>query len=233
MSRILKYLFIFFILSIFFRNEFLAQPCFNGGLWPGTTFTPNCTGAYQNITTSGWAGEYSNVNVILGTTYTFQSSVGTDIITIDDNGAAPALTWGTGTVTWTATYTGIIRFYTHRPGCLTQNVSRTRRVLCNGAAPPPAPANNLVCNATSINCGQTIAGTTVNATNTGTGENQTCGTIQTTGGVWYVVAGTGGSMTASLCGTAWDSKISVFSGPNCRINIHWPVSVENINVIDV
>jgi hypothetical protein len=73
-----------------------------------------------------------------------------------------------------------------------------------------------VCNANLINCGQTIAGTTVNSTNAGTGENQTCGTIQTTGGVWYVVAGTGAPMTASLCGTVWDSKISVFSGPNCN-----------------
>jgi gliding motility-associated-like protein len=56
----------------------------------------------------------------------------------------------------------------------------------------------------------------VNSTNSGTGENQTCSFIQTTGGVWYVVAGTGGAITASLCGTAWDSKISVFSGPNCN-----------------
>ncbi len=82
-------------------------------------------------------------------------------------------------------------------------------------APVAPPANDLVCNATVIACGQTLAGTTVNATNSGTGENQTCGTIQTQPGVWYVVAGTGQIMTASLCGTGWDSKISVFSGPNC------------------
>src|SRR5690606_26594961 len=77
------------------------------------------------------------------------------------------------------------------------------------------PANDVVCSATSISCGQTLAGTTVNATNSGTGENQTCGIAQTQPGVWYVVAGNGQIMTASLCGTGWDSKISVFSGPNC------------------
>ena len=82
-------------------------------------------------------------------------------------------------------------------------------------APVPPPANDLICSATAITCGQTLNGTTVNATNSGTGENGFCGTSQTQPGVWYVVPGNGQQMTASLCGTAWDSKISVFSGPNC------------------
>lgn len=83
------------------------------------------------------------------------------------------------------------------------------------SAPPAAPANDLVCSATAITCGSTLSGSTVNATNSGTGENGACGTAQTMPGVWYVVAGNGQTMTASLCATAWDSKISVFSGPNC------------------
>ena len=82
-------------------------------------------------------------------------------------------------------------------------------------APVPPPANDLVCSATAITCGATLSGTTVNATNSGTGEGGTCGTAQTQPGVWYVVAGNGQVMTASLCGTAWDSKMSVFSGTNC------------------
>lgn len=77
------------------------------------------------------------------------------------------------------------------------------------------PTNDLICNATTISCGLSLNGTTINATNSGTGENQTCGTSQTQPGVWYVVAGTGQQMTASLCATAWDSKISIYSGPNC------------------
>ena len=79
----------------------------------------------------------------------------------------------------------------------------------------PPPANDLVCNASSISCGQTIGGTTINATNSGTAENGFCTVSQTQPGVWYVVTGNGQQMTANLCGTAWDSRISVFSGPNC------------------
>ena len=82
-------------------------------------------------------------------------------------------------------------------------------------APVPPPANDLVCSATAITCGATLSGTTVNATNSGTGEGGSCGTAQTQPGVWYVVAGNGQTMTASLCATAWDSKMSVFSGTNC------------------
>ena len=81
--------------------------------------------------------------------------------------------------------------------------------------PAPAPSNDLVCNATSISCGATLSGTTVGATNSGTGEAGTCGVTQTMPGVWYVVPGNGQVMTASLCGTAWDSKMSVYSGASC------------------
>jgi len=85
--------------------------------------------------------------------------------------------------------------------------------------PVTPPVNDLICNATTINCGQSLAGTTINSTNSGTGEGGSCGTTQTTGGVWYKVVGTGDLMTASLCATAWDSKISIFQGtcttPTC------------------
>ncbi len=81
--------------------------------------------------------------------------------------------------------------------------------------PPPAPANDLVCNATAITCGQTLSGTTIGASNSGTGENGTCNVTQSFNGVWYKVVGNGQIMTASLCGTAWDSKISVFTGASC------------------
>jgi hypothetical protein len=81
---------------------------------------------------------------------------------------------------------------------------------------PPVPVNDLVCNATTISCGQTLAGTTVGASLSGIWEGQSCGTITpATPGVWYVVAGNGQIMTASLCGAAWDSQIQIFAGPNC------------------
>ena len=72
-----------------------------------------------------------------------------------------------------------------------------------------------MCNSTSITCGQTISGTTVNATNSGTGEGGFCSVSQTQPGVWYVIPGNGQIMTVNLCATAWDSKVSVFSGVGC------------------
>jgi hypothetical protein len=84
-------------------------------------------------------------------------------------------------------------------------------------APPPAPTNDLVCNAAPVACGSTTAGTTVNATSSGTGETVTCFSEQTTGAVWYSVAGTGLDITAALCATAgWDSRIDVFTG-DCSV----------------
>jgi hypothetical protein len=85
--------------------------------------------------------------------------------------------------------------------------------------PVSPPSNDLICNAITINCGTTLNGTTINSTNSGVGEGGSCGTSQTTGGVWYKVVGTGDLMMVSLCATFWDSKISVYQGtcttPTC------------------
>ncbi len=89
MKQLIKLLLLFHIIFI---SQFAFSQCFTSpyGQYPGgAAFTPTCTGAYQTITTCGYRGEYSLVNVVAGTSYTFQSSVATDIITIDDNGAAP------------------------------------------------------------------------------------------------------------------------------------------------
>lgn len=106
------------------------------GQWPGTTFVPTCSGSPEVITAIGWAGEYSVVTVSAGTTYTFTSSVATDYITIGDAGGTTTLASGTGSVTWTATLSGNIRFYTHLSGpptCGASTASRTRSVSCSPA----------------------------------------------------------------------------------------------------
>ena len=83
--------------------------------------------------------------------------------------------------------------------------------------PPVPPANDLICNATPVTCGQTLNGTTVNATPNGTGEGLACGGFtQNQPGVWYSIVGTGNNINASLCGTGWDSRIQVFTGANCN-----------------
>ncbi|HRI28639.1 MAG TPA: hypothetical protein PK715_11330, partial [Chitinophagales bacterium] len=106
------------------------------GQWPTATFVPVCTGSPQVITTVGFASEYSLVTVSGGTPYTFTSSVATDYITIGDAGGTTTLASGTGSVTWTATLSGNIRFYTHLSGpptCGASTASRTRSVSCSPA----------------------------------------------------------------------------------------------------
>jgi hypothetical protein len=329
MKNILLGLFVLF-------SSFLFSQCLTAtyGLYPSTNFTPTCGGSciYQNITTAGYGGEYSRVNVVSGNTYKFKSSITSDFVTIGSSTGTIAYASGLSGVnglTWVSTITGTIRFYTHlNASCGNSTVSRTRSVCCIGTPPPPGsctntsayltatmpstpglfyvgtctfqgdyntfnsvvagrqyrstyslggwitvrhttpggtlvtsgpspltwtatisgtyyvhyntnsscgtafscgtdyiecltctapppPSNDLVCNSTSITCGQSISGTTVNATNSGTGEGGFCSVSQTQPGVWYVIPGNGQIMTANLCATAWDSKMSVFSGVGC------------------
>ena len=77
------------------------------------------------------------------------------------------------------------------------------------------PANDDCANATSftLTCGSsyTDAGSTANANNVGNGPTCTT-TASTAGGVWYQFVGTGNDVTASLCGSAYDTKIFAYTG---------------------
>ena len=100
---------------------------------PGVPFVPTCDGFTQNnIVTNGYAGEFSKVSVTLGQTYTFGSSIVTDVVTISADGGATAATFGVGSVTWVATITGVVNFYTNLNdgSCGTQAANRTRYVVC-------------------------------------------------------------------------------------------------------
>lgn len=71
--------------------------------------------------------------------------------------------------------------------------------------------NNLCPDAIAVSCGATVTGSTIGADNS---DNPgTCGTdLSSAPGVWYVYAGTGQVVTASLCGSSYDTKIGVVSG---------------------
>lgn len=80
---------------------------------------------------------------------------------------------------------------------------------------PAPPANDLCADAISIACGQTLSGTNVNAT---ADTPPACGGGGVTfdNGVWYVFAGNGDDVTASLCNnTTFDSEIAIYSGADC------------------
>jgi hypothetical protein len=110
-------------------------PCLTStnGQWPTSTFNPaaNCDGyAVQQITTCGFASEYSVVTVASGQTYTFASSIATDIITLSTDAGVTSVATGTGSLTWVSTVSGNVRFYTHTAGCGAQSTCRIRTVTC-------------------------------------------------------------------------------------------------------
>ncbi|MBI5917430.1 MAG: T9SS type A sorting domain-containing protein [Bacteroidetes bacterium] len=73
------------------------------------------------------------------------------------------------------------------------------------------PANDLCANATPIACGGTASGSTAMANNDGPAAD--CGGGSTAPDVWYTITGTGGAITASLCGgTDYDSQLDVYTG---------------------
>ena len=120
------------------------------GQYPAATFTPNCNGAVGNITTVAWLNEYSKVNVTAGTEYTFSTSNASYFITIGDEAGTAVLASGTGSVTYTPTANGVVRFYSHlSSNCDGTSSSHTRSVKCGTPPPPPTactdfktPSNN-------------------------------------------------------------------------------------------
>lgn len=107
--------------------------CLNGTLFPDTTFTPDvCDGTTVNqIVDNAWAGEYSNVNVTSGQTYSFNSSVETDFITIGSEDGTTPIVYGTTPLLWTSDVTGVVRFYIHLDDqCVSENVNRVRSIIC-------------------------------------------------------------------------------------------------------
>lgn len=110
--------------------------CLNApyGQYPGGVagYTPeNCDGVEINeITTAGYAGEYSLVNVVEGQSYTFMSGT-SDFVTIAAATGNTAYAYGETPVTWVSTLTGQVRFFSHLDDqCGTEAESRVRAVVC-------------------------------------------------------------------------------------------------------
>ncbi|NNC94669.1 MAG: T9SS type A sorting domain-containing protein [Chitinophagales bacterium] len=80
------------------------------------------------------------------------------------------------------------------------------------------PANDLCINATLIQCGDTIDGSTLFAADTLQPSSE-CGTNPEAAGVWYKIIGNGQDVTISTCGSSFDTKINIYKGPNCDPSI--------------
>jgi hypothetical protein len=84
---------------------------------------------------------------------------------------------------------------------------------CSVATFKVGPANDDCANALPIACGQSLSGTTADASNAGD-PTGTCVEPIDAGGVFYSIVGTGSNITVSTCnsGTNFDTKLFVFSG---------------------
>lgn len=72
------------------------------------------------------------------------------------------------------------------------------------------PANDACSAAIGIGCGETLPGTTTNATVDDVAE---CGTVLSSPGVWYTFTGTGDQVLVSTCfNHSYDTKVSVYTG---------------------
>ena len=183
---------------------------------PYLTVTAPTTPGVLTISSCTYQSEYNTItSVTAGNQYRSTYNLGGWITVRHTTSNGTVVASGASPLTWTATVSGT--YYIHyntNSSCGTASSCGTTTIECLSCV-APAPSNDLVCNATLISCGQVISGTTVNATNSGTGENSICNVSQTQPGVWYRVTGNGQLMTAYLCNTVWDSKISVFSGTSC------------------
>jgi hypothetical protein len=192
-----------------------AGPCTNTSSY-GSATAPS-TPTTVTISTCQYQTEYNTIySCIAGQTYQSYYNLGGYITVRSGTYNGTVVTSGNSPLNWVCPSSGtyFVHYNTNNT-CGTAMGCGTSSISCLTCLAPPPPSNDLVCNSTPITCGQTIAGTTINATNSGTGEGGFCSVSQTQPGVWYVISGNGQIMTANLCATAWDSKMSVFSGPNC------------------
>ena len=135
--------FIFLFLSLAGANSIVFGQCTQGAPFPTTTFTPQCNQS-KVITSTGKTNQYSRVYVIAGYQYNFRSlssgsAATNDYITIATNVTNPVTLFsgrnGNNGIFWTATFTGVIRFYTHTTtaaglaACPSSLLSRSRQVI--------------------------------------------------------------------------------------------------------
>lgn len=166
-----------------------------------------------------FGGEYVTVSVVSGNTYTFSTcgSYWDTSITLYNNTGGAAIAFNDdsavcgfqSSITWTATFTGTLRVLVDTWDCYSYFDCAV--VSVTWVSGPAAASNDACVNATPIGCGQTLS----ENTSTATAETvPLCDPFMTSGtrSRWYSFVGTGQTVTASLCGAAYDTEISVYSG---------------------
>lgn len=206
------------------------------GAYPTAAYTPSaCDGLQNYIVSDAYAGEYSNVNVTTGQVYKFSSDITTDYVTISNAAGTTAYANGVGTVTWTSTITGVVRFYLHTNAtCGDDDTERSRIVVCGVLPTCPSPTATVPYNMsfesgenfTCVTVENVNGATTWGYFNNGTAQTASTGTrsiryawnATTPGNDWFYTPGL--SLTG---GTAYTLKFSYKASDG-------PTYVENLEV---
>lgn len=231
------YFYLLVLIQLFAVDSAIGQ-CTSAPYGAYGSLNPTCNGTYQNATTCGFRGEYSTITVTQGNNYSFQSSITSDYITIATTANAP-LVWGTGTVTWTATFSGQVRFFTHtNSACGAGTGCRTRSVMCTAGGPPPNPCAaainvpSLPVNNQSVVCSS--------SNNLNSSNVPACGGASTNymGGneaLYTITPTTSGTYTISYNGQTWSSiwvwaNACPASGGTCVGSVSSSASAQTLNV---
>ncbi len=175
------------------------------------TVTIPANNSIVTISTCSFAGDYSTINgAVNGQTLNFTfNNLGTGAYITIRSGTpgGPVVASGNSPLSFANTFTGTL--YAHwnlSAACGVDFVCHTTTVQCTSCP----PVNDACAGAITINCAQTISGTTVGAT---LDAVPTCvTTLNTAPGLWYTFVGNGQPTTLSLCGSGYDTKIGVFTG---------------------
>lgn len=190
-----------------------ASQCTNPSAF-GIVTAPTTINVSTTISSCSFQNEYSTINsAVANRVYRITGSIAGTFITIrQGTSSGPVIASGVTPIAFTAPVAGT--YFAHwntnstcglASSCMTTTITYIADATCIGAV-----ANDLCTGAININCGQTINGTTVGATLDAVGTCVT--TLNTAPGVWYSFTGDGSIVTLSLCGSAYDTKIGVFSG---------------------
>ncbi|HKR03542.1 MAG TPA: HYR domain-containing protein, partial [Bacteroidia bacterium] len=184
--------------------------CTNGAAFGSGTIPSNNT--VITLTTCAFAGEYSTVfGAVAGQTLQFTATASYSPVYLTVHSGTfngPVVASGNSPLTFANTFTGtLFVHYNTNSSCGTLSVCHTGTVQCT-SCPPPAAPNDLCAGAFTIVCPSTTTG---NTTGAGTDANA-CGGAASPG-LWYkITPAASTSITLSLCGSAYDTRISVYSG---------------------
>jgi Secretion system C-terminal sorting domain len=190
-----------------------ASQCTSGSAFASVA-APTTINVPLTITTCSFQSEHATItSVVANRVYVMDASIAGTFITMHQGTpAGPVIASGVTPLAFTSTVGGT--YYAEwntnsacgtGSTCMTTTITYIGDPVCVGA-----PANDNCSNATLIACGGSASGSTASATLDGPATSCTGGNVAPD--VWYTVVGTGGSITASLCGSSYDTKIDIYSG---------------------